>query len=788
MVLLLLLLLLLLFPSPGPVLVHARERYRDFDFNASRINYEAFKIRPHRGKFLVHEVALLDQAIPAGLGAAYLAEAGDQILAVNGERVSTMSLREILRQPAGKFMLPLVEQEPDPDSQQDGEETPSHQVLRWLRLEIVEAESMTFRPQRAARQAQMRRANFELREKDQLQRAKEESKKQAERQRQLDVEEGEKSQARRLREEQETKHQQTQLKAAQEMATKQASIESAEKKRAEGAYKREQGRKKTQQQAIAENHVKSTELAAAAALASQQAREAKRSLAVEDGTKLAEAQAAALAQQNTHKIAAVRERVARENEEHRKQSEEDEKDREHLAELQKADEIARKALVESIRVEQQAKKDEGEREVARVQEEGRKAELDPYTYHLAKYRNRGPLGLFFKPNLLPLTINGGDLAMGLEEGDELIAVNDENLLDSTSADEITEVIIEASWPKTLKFRRSKGAAGAAGGGAEIGGGGGGDTPRGGGSAVEITIVKPKLLSGWKLGFELAHFGAERAKLCKPTSVERATPTDACKELQLGGQSYAGKFVLAIRGGCMFSVKANHIAKSGALGAIVMNTDENTVRMPTSPKDKVHLEGPAMMVRRSDGKLMEGVLKVLDVMGEGQLLVRLAGGGTGCGMLVGDEEFRRPFKPLPGGKGGAADARLHLWAGDEDILSLEVVKAQFGGPHTSEPIKAVVADPITGCDEKGFAVPIRGALVILIRGGCSFEEKCRRVQRTGGKGCIVVNTRGKVTAMTPGEGGAKDIDIPVGMVEKGTLEKIEELKDRGTREMLARMVV
>lgn len=84
MVLLLLLLLLLLFPSPGPVLVHARERYRDFDFNASRINYEAFKIRPHRGKFLVHEVALLDQAIPAGLGAAYLAEAGDQILAVNG--------------------------------------------------------------------------------------------------------------------------------------------------------------------------------------------------------------------------------------------------------------------------------------------------------------------------------------------------------------------------------------------------------------------------------------------------------------------------------------------------------------------------------------------------------------------------------------------------------------------------------------------------------------------------------------------------------------------------------
>ena len=67
------------------------------------------------------------------------------------------------------------------------------------------------------------------------------------------------------------------------------------------------------------------------------------------------------------------------------------------------------------------------------------------------------------------------------------------------------------------------------------------------------------------------------------------------------------------------------------------------------------------------------------------------------------------------------------------------------------------------------------MVILIRGGCSYEDKCRRVQKTGGKGCIIVNTRGKVSAMQPGEGGGKDIKIPIGMVEKGALEKIEELK-------------
>ena len=121
-------------------------------------------------------------------------------------------------------------------------------------------------------------------------------------------------------------------------------------------------------------------------------------------------------------------------------------------------------------------------------------------------------------------------------------------------------------------------------------------------------------------FELAHFGAISAKICAAKEVVKAEPEDACKPLQ--GQHYDGKFVrvnikilflffvslpsnifidtcqsdiyqtifmeysfffsffchkqtqvLVIRGGCMFSAKANHVSNKGGLGVFVINTDE-----------------------------------------------------------------------------------------------------------------------------------------------------------------------------------------------------------------------
>lgn len=407
---------------------------------------------------------------------------------------------------------------------------------------------------------------------------------------------------------------------------------------------------------------------------------------------------------------------------------------------------------------------------SKVAEEAVKKEANPYEFKDVKFRHKGPLGLFFVPGQMPMTIakNGKEEPpFGLKEGDELTTINNEDVLDLNSPDELFEVIQEASWPKTLTFRRLKSTVTK-----EL-------HPGSKGSAVALTIVKPAILSGWDMPFELAHFGEQVAKYCTGKEIVLASPEDACKPLQ--GQEYDGKLVLVIRGGCMFSLKANHLAAKGSLGMIVINTDNKLIRMPTSPKDKVALTGPSMLVGKLDGTLMQTVLKVVKDTDQ-PFMTRLAGGGTGCNMLVGDEKYRRTHA-------GKEDGFLHVWGGTKEIMSFEIKKAAFGGELNDAPVRAIIGDPITGCDEKGFSNNVRNALVFVTRGGCSFEEKARRIQAVGGKGAVVVNTRGKITAMTPGEGGAKDISIPVVMIEKGSLEKLRTLvAESSARELLSRMNV
>ena len=754
------------------------KRYREFDFNSTRTNYDSLRIAPEKGIFIVKDIAHRDDVGSSKTNTNqdhYTAVSGDQLLAVNGQVVTTMTLREILRQSSGSFMLPLVEQNKDASSDGtsniDDDNNNGYQVMKWLRLEILDAETISFRPQLAARQAKMRRANFETNEKKDMERNKEEGTKTAERRRVIDFEEGEKSIARRKREEQETKHKQKMLQAKKEMDVKQKTLENAEKQRAESGFKREQSRKNSQQKSIAENQKKSTELSKAAAQATAHVAHAKRNMAQEDLKKLKDQSTKVLKERQNAEIGKVRERVAKENEEHRKSSEEIEKNRDHQSNLAKADEEGRKQLVESIRSEQEAKRTAVDAKQSQVQEEAYKSAEDPYEYIDVKFRHKGPLGLFFKPGQMPMTIAKSgkeEPPFKLKVGDELIQINLEEVIDLETPDEIIEVLIEQSWPKTLKFRRKKGIGVVA----EA-------HPGSKGSAVAITIVKPAILSGWDMQFELAHFGSQVAKFCSAKEIVPAKPEDACKPLQ--GQDYDGKFVLVIRGGCMFSKKANYLSKKGALGMIVINTENKLLRMPTSPKDPVDLIGPSMLIQKSDGNLVQSVLKVIHGT-EQKLTTRLAGGGTGCNMLVGDEKYRRKHS-------GSEDGFLHVWSGTDEILSFEIKKAAFGGEMNDAPIRAIIGDPITGCDEKGFAVNVRDALVFVIRGGCSFEEKARRIQAIGGKAAVIVNTRGKISAMTPGEGGAKDISIPVVMIDKGSLDRLEKLvKEGGGGGLLSRMVL
>jgi hypothetical protein len=136
------------------------KRYREFDFNSTRTSYESLRIAPIKDRFIVKNIKHSDStSYKSSNGETinynkdqYVAVTGDQLLAVNGELVTTMTIREILRQSSGRFILPLV-QRPDVNDLNDGNsnEDGGYEVLKWLKLEIVEAETISYRPQLAAR-------------------------------------------------------------------------------------------------------------------------------------------------------------------------------------------------------------------------------------------------------------------------------------------------------------------------------------------------------------------------------------------------------------------------------------------------------------------------------------------------------------------------------------------------------------------------------------------------------------------------------------------------------------
>ena len=103
------------------------KRYREFDFNSSRTSYDSLRIAPEKNKFIVKDISHADDITHQTTRGKkivhnndqYVAVAGDQLLAVNGELVTTMSLREILRQPFGRFMLPLVSRPEDDEGMKE---------------------------------------------------------------------------------------------------------------------------------------------------------------------------------------------------------------------------------------------------------------------------------------------------------------------------------------------------------------------------------------------------------------------------------------------------------------------------------------------------------------------------------------------------------------------------------------------------------------------------------------------------------------------------------------------
>lgn len=77
-------------------------------------------------------------------------------------------------------------------------------------------------------------------------------------------------------------------------------------------------------------------------------------------------------------------------------------------------------------------------------------------------------------------------------------------------------------------------------------------------------------------------------------------------------------------------------------------------------------------------------------------------------------------------------------GEEGIIEIESMRAEFGGNLTCTPGRIVVADPEMGCGQIRNKEEVEGNYVVVRRGGCTLVEKIADLQWAHANGVIIVN--------------------------------------------------
>jgi len=100
--------------------------------------------------------------------------------------------------------------------------------------------------------------------------------------------------------------------------------------------------------------------------------------------------------------------------------------------------------------------------------------------------------------------------------------------------------------------------------------------------------------------------------------------------------------------------------------------------------------------------------------------------------------------------------------DRGVNNHQYFKARFGGdiPMGKHPV--VISEPILGCGGIKNVDAVKGAIVIVDRGECTYSTKARSLQKAGALAVLVSNKKGDGLTHPPGPDGA-DITIGVGMI-------------------------
>ena len=124
---------------------------------------------------------------------------------------------------------------------------------------------------------------------------------------------------------------------------------------------------------------------------------------------------------------------------------------------------------------------------------------------------------------------------------------------------------------------------------------------------------------------------------------------------------------------------------------------------------------------------------------------------------------------------ASDLRdPHLCPGADTPPHLELMagKALFGAPLSSQPqplpLRLAPSNNALGCRKynEDDAAELKGSIVLVERGDCTFHRKALQVQEAGGLGLVVTNTKNVMPDLMGDYPGDAKISIPLAMLSRG----------------------
>lgn len=246
------------------------------------------------------------------------------------------------------------------------------------------------------------------------------------------------------------------------------------------------------------------------------------------------------------------------------------------------------------------------------------------------------------------------------------------------------------------------------------------------------------IDGWPqtIQFFRAHFGIEpplgRKRFVFPE------PRDACVELTNKDLITNEHVLLVPRGNCTFGTKAKIAQQAGAAAIVIINNEPGLDHLPGP--DAHDIQFSISSIPQPEGQLLEAVYDegpAEDGFGrklEGYIVpINCENSGATC--VPATYEERKAVKELV--EGGVilvtSNGKSSL---KEEEIPIEYLLAHFGTPASHENVSYTVtlAKPAEACS--ALENDVKGKLVLVRRGGCSFVRKAEEVQNAGGRVMVV----------------------------------------------------